>query len=417
LSTFSGIPGIPTTSVPQIQFTPQGPIIPNDTDILAGAQIDINYAFGGGVNPALNTPQGQLASSLAAIIADKDGEIAYVVNQVDPQYATGRFQDAIGRLTVGMAPRIAAAGTVVNCILTGLVGTVVPALALAQDTSGNTYSLLGAVTIPVGGTVMSSWQNLAAGPISCPAGTLTQVYQAVPGWDAISNPTQGVLGRLVETPREFELRRQNSVAGNSRGSCEAIQAAVYKVPGVLDCYVIDNTKGSIVNKGSSNYPMLPHSLYVAVVGGIAADIAQAIWLKKDTGCDYNGNTSNTVLDTSPQYAPGPYPSYLVQFNVPTNTQVLFAVSIINSPTLPTNIVALVQAAIIAQFNGGNGQNPARMGAAITGSSYYGAVLAVALGITVLSVLVGIASATLPQVIMGIDQEPVLQASDITVTLV
>jgi hypothetical protein len=409
-------PGIPSTQVPQIQFTPQGPIIPADGDILAGVQEDMNYAFGGGLNPGLSTPQGQLASSTAAIIAAKDSEIALICNQVDPQYATGRFQDAIGRLTVGMAPRYAAAGTVVACVLNGPGGTV-PAGTLAQDTSGNTYTLLGAVTIPVDGTVMSNWANVATGPIPCPAGTLTQVYQAVPGWDTITNPTQGVLGRDVETPQEFELRRQNSVAGNSRGSCQAIQAAVYAVPGVLDCYVIDNTSGNTVNMGSSNYPMRPHSLYVGVVGGEAATIAQAIWLKKDTGCDYNGNTEVTVLDTSSQYAPGPYPSYPVQFNVPTNTQVLFAVSIVNSTTLPANIVALVQAAIIAQFNGGNGQIPARMGAAITGSSYYGAVLAVAPNLTVLSVLVGIASATLPQVVMGIDQEPVIQAANIAVTLV
>src|ERR1035441_9639730 len=70
------------SSVPQIRFTPQGPIIPTNGDILAGVQIDINYAFGGGVNPALTTPQGQLASSTAAIISDKDSEIAYIVNQI-----------------------------------------------------------------------------------------------------------------------------------------------------------------------------------------------------------------------------------------------------------------------------------------------------------------------------------------------
>lgn len=405
------------SSVPQIRFTPQGPIIPEDGDILAGVQIDMNYAFGGGLNPGLTTPQGQLASSTAAIISDKDAEIALICNQVDPQYATGRFQDAIGRLTVGMAPRVQAAGTAVACILTG-PGGVVPAGTLARDTSGNTYALLGAVTIPGTGSVMSSWQNLATGPIPCPAGSLTQVYQAVPGWDAISNPADGVLGRDVETPQEFELRRQNSVAGNARGSVQAIQAGVFdNAPNVLDCYVIDNPTGLTVNKGSTNYPMLPHSLYVAVVGGVDADIANAIWPKKDTGCDYNGNTSVTVFDMSPQYAPGPYPSYAVKFNRPTSTPVLFAVSIVNSPTLPADIVTLIQNAIIAQFNGGNGQIPARIGAAITGSSYYGAVIGVAPGITVLSVLVGVATPTLPQVVMGIDQSPVISAGDITVSLI
>ena len=362
------VPGVPSTAVPALQFTPQGVIVPNDTDVLAGAQVDINYAFGGGVNPALNTPQGQIASSETAIISDKNSEILYISNMVDPQYAKGRWQDAIGRYY--FMTRYPATATAVACTLGGIPGTAIPAGTLAQDTSGNKYSLTETVTIGSGSTVMGQFQNLLTGPIACPAASLIKVYQTIPGWDTITNPSQGVLGTNVETPQEFELRRQNSVAANARGSTQAIQAAIYTtVPNILDCYVIDNPSGNTVEMGSSNYPMLPHSIYVGVVGGVAAAIAQAIWLKKDTGCNYNGNTSVTVQDTSAYYSP-PFPSYSVTFNIPTNTPVLFAVQISNSATLPSNIAALIQAAIIAQFQGQtNGQLPARMGAAITGSSY------------------------------------------------
>ena len=86
------------SSVPKIQFTPAGLVIPAETAVLAGVQDDINAAFGGGLNPALETPQGQLASSQAAIIGDKNNEFALFVNQVDPQYSADRFQDAIARI-------------------------------------------------------------------------------------------------------------------------------------------------------------------------------------------------------------------------------------------------------------------------------------------------------------------------------
>lgn len=412
MSSTSNIPGIPTTAVPQIRFTPQGVIVPSDLDILAGRQEDINTAFGGGLNPDLRTPQGQLATSDAAIISDKDAEILLVTNQVDPQFATGKFQDAIGRIY--FMERLEARPTVVECLMTGPGGTI-PAGTLAQDTNGNTYSLLGAVTIPPSGTVMSSWQNVVTGPIPCPEGTLVKVYQAVPGWDAIINSEDGVVGRLVESPSEFELRRKNSVAANSRGSTQAIQSAVFEVANVLDCYVIDNTSGQTVLKGSTNYPMLPHSVYVGAVGGLDADIAQAIWIKKDTGCDYNGNTSVTVFATEGYTTP--FPAYQVKFNRPASTPVLFQVQIVNSPTLPANIIALIQNAIIAQFIGATGLVPARMGAAVTGSSYYGAVIGASPSLVVLSVLVGIISPTLPQIIMGIDQSPVIDASSISVVLV
>ena len=87
-----------SSSVPTLTFTSTGVVLPTEADILAGVQTDIDSAFGGGTNPALETPQGQLASTLAAVTANKNSEIAYYVNQVDPQYASGRFQDAIGRI-------------------------------------------------------------------------------------------------------------------------------------------------------------------------------------------------------------------------------------------------------------------------------------------------------------------------------
>lgn len=405
--------GSPTTAVPQIQFTPQGLILPAETDVLAGAQEDINYAFGGGVNPALSTPQGQLASSMTAIIADKDSQIALVVNQIDPQYATGRFQDAIGRLY--FMTRIAAASTVVSCVLTGIPGTVVPAATLATDTSGNTYTLLASVTIGSGGTVMSSWANVATGPIPCPIATLTGVYKAVPGWDAISNPSAGELGNNVESPQAFEFRRQNSVALNGRGTTQAINAAVFQVPGVLDCYVIDNPSGNTVDTGSTNYPMLPHSVYVGVVGGQSTAIAQAIWNKKDLGCNYNGNTTVVVMDQDGyEY---PYPSYNVTFNIPTPVPILFAVQIVNSSSLPSNIVSLVQNTILAQFNGTNGAARARIASLILASSYYGVIASVATGVQLVSVLIGTSTPTLNSVQVGIDQSPSLSAGNISVTLV
>ena len=402
-----------TTAVPPIQWTPEGVVLPTDAAILTGVQTDIDNAFGGGVNPSLATPQGQLASSETAIIADKNSTIAYLANQVDPLYAEGRFQDAIGRIY--FMTRNPAVSTVVIATIGGLPGTNIAAGVLALDTSGNVYQLLGAVTIGSGGTVQAEFANVATGPIPCAAGTLTQIYQAVPGWDTVTNAAAGILGSDVESSQAFELRRQNSVALNSHGTTDAIFANVYAVSGVLDCYVIDNPSGNTVNYGSTNYPLAPHSVYVAVVGGSPAAIAQAIWNAKDAGCNYNGNTTETVYDT--RYAV-PQPAYQVTFNIPTATSVYFAVTVQSSATLPTNYVTLIQNAILAQFNGENGNTPAGIASLILVSSYYGAVLTAVPGISLLSILVGLTSpATAYDVQMGIDQQPTLDAADITVTTV
>jgi hypothetical protein len=404
------------SSIPPITWTDEGVILPTDAAILSGAQSDIDTAFGGGVNPGLSTPQGQLASSEAAIVAEKNSEIAYIANQVDPQYAQGRFQDAIGRLY--FMTRDPAVSTVVICTLGGISGTVIPAGALALDTSGNTYQLLDAVTIGSGGTVTSEWANLVTGPIPCATGTLTQIYQAISGWDTITNPGAGTLGNYVESSQAFELRRQNSVAANSHGTPDAIFAAVAAVPGVLNCYVIDNPSGNTVNYGSTNYPLAAHSIYVAVLGGEAPAIAQAIWKFKDSGCSYQtaaGEGSlETVTVTDTNGYSSPPPSYPVSFIVPGTAAVYFAVTL---TTLPSGLAALIQAAIIAQFNGENDNNPAGIASLITASSYYAAVLSVLIGTgaTLVSILVGLApSPSGFDAQIGIDQQPTLNASNITV---
>lgn len=401
------------SSVPKLAFTQTGVVLPTEADILAGVQADMNAAFGGGLNPALETPQGQLASTQSAVIANKNSEIAYIVNQIDPRYSSGRFQDAIARLY--FLTRKPATATAVMCTLNGSVGAVIPAGTLARDTSGNTYAATGDITIDSSSTGTGEFQNIITGPIPCAAGTLTQVYQAVAGWDTITNPAAGTLGQDVESRADFEYRRKNSVALNGKGTAPSIYAAVFNVSGVLDAYVIDNPSGSTVNKGSTNYPVVRNSVYVAVVGGLDADIAKAIWLKKDAGCDYNGNTSVTVTDESGYNYP--YPTYVVKFNRPAALPIKFAVQIVNNTSLPSNIVQLVKTAIVNRFNGTDGTSRERIGSLILASRYYGAVVGVASTVSVISILIGTSTPTLNQVSVGIDQAPTISESDIAVTLV
>ena len=401
------------SSVPPIQFTQTGIVLPAESDILAGVQADIDAAFGGGTNPALETPQGQLATSQAAVVADKNNEFAYFLNQIDPQYADGRFQDAIARIY--FLTRKGATATVVSCTLYGLPGTLIPAGTLARDTTGNVYVNEGNVIIGLSGNATGNFQNVQTGPIPCAAGTLTSVYQAISGWSNITNGADGIQGRLVESRADFEYRRKNSVAINAEGTLAAIYANVFNVANVLDVYAIDNVLDTSATVGATSYSMAPHSLYVAVIGGLDADIANAIWTRKDLGCNYNGNSSVTVTD--PSGYSYPQPSYVVKFNRPAALPIKFAVQIVNNSALPSNIVALVKSAIIARFNGTDGSTRERIGSNIFASRYYGAVSAVANSVSILSILIGTSSPTLSTISVGIDQGPTLSASDIAVTLV
>lgn len=406
-----------STSVPQIQFTPTGLVVPTEAAILAGVQTDMNAAFGGNLNPALTTAQGQLASSTSAIIADANGTIAELVNQVDPTNAEGFMQDAIGQIY--FLTRKPGTSTAVQIVCTGGGGGVavpIPLGAKIQDTSGNIYICTQAGTLPAGGgSVTLSFAAISLGPLPCPANTVNRIYQAITGWNTVNNPTPGVPGTNVESRVDFEFRRQNSVAANAHGSPQAIYGAVFGVANVTDAYVIDNQEDTTVLAGSTNYPLTPHSVYAAVVGGVANDIANAIWGKKDLGATSLGNT--TIIVTDPSGYSNPLPSYNIRFNRPTALPMKFAVSIAASPGLPSNIVTLVQNAIVATFTGTDGRQRARIGALLLASSFYPGVSAIGANVSIVSLLLGPTVANLNSYLVGIDQVPTLNSADIIVTLV
>jgi uncharacterized phage protein gp47/JayE len=405
---------MPTTNVPPITFTPTGLVLPNESAILAGELADMNTAFGGGMSTSLSSPQGQLAQSLSAIVGAKNDEIALVVNQVDPDTASGRFQDAIGRIY--FLDRIAASGTVVTGTCTGLVGTVIPIDSIVQDANGYRYASTSEAAIPATGTVDIDFQCLTTGPIACPTGTLTTIYKSVTGWDSVTNAAAGTPGVDVESRADFEFRRRNSVAGNAVNSPQAIKARVLSVDGVLDAYVIDNPLGTAVDVGPTDFSVAAHSVYVAVAGGEAADIAAAIWNKKSLGCNYNGDTSFTVYDTNGYEQP--YPAYLVKWQTPTALPAYFAVQIANNAALPADIATLIKQAIVNAFNGADGGSRARIGAVLYAGRFYAGVAATDPNVEILSILLGDTSPGAgTSLAVGIDQRPTLDPTDITVTLV
>lgn len=402
------------TSVPAVQFTPTGVVIPAQSAVLAGMQADIDAAFGGGLNfgttdqPGGAPPQIQQAASYAAMYSNNAEVFAQFVDQVDPDNAEGFMQDAIGRIY--FMNRKPGTPTSVQLLCVGALNTPIPVGAQAQDTSGNIYVCTQAGVIPAGGSILLAFANIVTGPIPCPLNTVTRIYQAIPGWDTVNNPGAGTPGSDVESAADFEFRRQNSVAANGHGSLPSIYGAVFDVPGVIDAFVTENVTDNPISgplgadqsvPNSTNYTLVGHSFYVGVIGGAVADIANAIWTKKNEGSNMNGNTTVVVKDTSGYSFP--QPSYNMTFNIPTATAYNFIVNVVNNSSLPATIVTDVINAITAQFNGvtgvaqANGIIPAtsgqraRIGSLLLAAAYYGPVATCegpSVPVQVLQILIG-----------------------------
>ena len=381
-----------TTNIPAATFGPTGFSAPLRSQILAGAAADINAAFGGGLNPASTTPQGQLAASLSEAIGQCYDAFIFYTQQVDPAFATGRMQDAIARIY--FLTRIAAQSTTLQVACLGGVGVVIPAGALVVDAANNAYACTSGGTIPAGGSITLPFAAQVPGPTAVPTGV--SIFQAIPGWDS-ATVISGAVGNNSESRGAFEQRRQQSVAANAKGSPAAVLGAVLSVAGVTDAFVTENPTGAPVTLGG--FTLAANSLYVAAVGGIDAAVAKAIWSKKAPGCNYNGNTTVTVLDDQSGYTTPP--AYQVLLERPPPLPILFAINIPAGSGVPTNAVALVQAAIVSAFGGGDGGPRARIASTILALRYVAPIAALGSWAQVRSLLVGSSNAPAATVVGSI----------------
>lgn len=397
------------SNVPSVTWTPNGFVIPAEPDILIGVQADFDNAFGADLNKQPSTPQGQLSTAETALIGDKNAEFLYYVSQVDPAFAEGRMQDGIGRIY--FMTRFSALPTTVDLLCTGLVGAIIPAAALAKSLDGNLWLCVDGGTIGIDGNITLSFACSVTGPIACPESTVNEIGRSVPGWESCTNPNAGVIGALVESRAAFEARRKASVAVNAVSILDAILANVLGVPNALDCYVTENTDDTSQVIGGVS--LLPHSVYVAASGGTDLAVASAIFLKKNPGANMNGNTTITITDNVNYQVP--YPTYAITFERPVGVPVFFAVTIVSSSSVPSNAAALIQAAIVSAFAGGDGGPRARIGATVFASRYYAPLMALGSWVQLISVCVGpVANPTAAAMNFQINQVPTIDPADIAV---
>jgi hypothetical protein len=371
------------TSVPSPVFGPLGYLLPNEQDVLTGVAADLNAAFGGGMNPALETPQGQIASSETAIIGDKNDQFLAVTRGCDPAYADGRMQDGIARIY--FIERNPALPTTTFLVCTGLRGAAIPSGALIKAQDGNLYAAEVGGSFGANGTVTLPFTCTVPGPIACPATTTWTIYRTIAGWDSAVSLSDGVIGNLVESRAAFEARRQASVAKNARNTLTAVQGAVLGVPNLLDAYTTMNSASAPITLDGVVIPS--HSLYVCVAGGDPQAVAEAIFSKIPPGPGMGGNTTQTVVDDQAGYVP-PLPSYLISFQTAVSQRFVFLIRIAASVTVPSNVQQLVQAAIIAAFAGADGGPRARIGSTVYAGRFYCAVAALGTWAQIISIKIG-----------------------------
>lgn len=399
-----------------LHFSPQTGLYPDEIETVREAvREDWVLAFRKDGLPDLNTepetPAGQLIDSQTAAIVDKDSEVLYLAQQFNPLTAEGIWQDALGEIY--FLKRKRATSSTAVCVCTGLAGTVIQAGSVIKSTEDNAEWVCAAtVTIPQGqSSVQAMFTASQPGPVTASPDTLTRIVTVTPGWDAVTNPAAAVAGSSQESQAAFENRRYNSVAANARGSVNALYGTIANLEGVLDALVLENTTSDPRQEWGVTIP--GHSVWISVVGGQNADIAEAIYRKKDAGCGTAGNTQVTFQDTGLPWKP----VYTYNIERPAPLPFGVRVTIRKTGSMPYDITERIREVIFADFNGqGGGGLRVGMAQNVYASRFYCPVLGVGVqdlqSIEIAAPLSG--GQWGDRVTVNADQEPVLDAGDITV---
>lgn len=397
----------------QLSFSETGISIPTTSEIRSDIVSKMQAAFQG-ANPngvVLNCdpaqPMGQVVDALVAEIEAKNSEIAFLASAFGMPEATGAFLDAL--VSLYFIERKVSEPTIVQCTCTGLQGTVIPFGAVVQDTNGNQYRCLSLVDTTIGssGTVSVNFAAVEHGPLEVEPGTVTKIVTTVPGWDSVTNPAAGVTGRVRESDAELRARAQASVAANSHGSVDAIRSAVAAVDGVLDVGVLENFGSEPEEQFGITIP--GHSIAVCVAGGEGADIAQAIYQKKDAGCGMTGTTDVTYSDPNYQGA-----SYTYPIIVPENTNLYVQITFFGTSMSEAAQEQIVNA-IVADA-AGEGNNP-RIGLAqvLYASRFWSVILGqTSVPIKSIGMALGSASGFTDNITINADVEPVVSSATVSI---
>lgn len=257
-------------------------------------------AYGADVILSSDTPDGQ--SMMITIQAARDAlDLAEeVFNSFDPDKAIGTVLDQ--RVGINGIQRQAGTFTLTNVTVTttsdlsqdliGLDTATDPSQVFTvADDAGTNWQLVTTQTGLTAGDHVLAFQAQNPGKVLTIPNTITTIVSIIIGVSAVNNPTSYTsLGTDEETDAALRVRRQKSVSLASQGYLAALLAALQNVTGVTSASIYENTTDTTDGNGVPG-----HSIWIVIAGTpAAADVATAIYQKRNAGCGMKGSVAQNV---------------------------------------------------------------------------------------------------------------------------
>lgn len=300
---------------------------------LAQLVADYKSVFGDDIQVNPDDIDGQMLGLFAQALNDLDSLAEVVYNSFNPQSATGL---ALKRLVqLNGIKYIAGAYSAVDVTITGQQGTFIPLNSLVKDNvTGVKWATQTDVTIGASGISIVTCLAVDKGAIAAAAGSISKIDTPIFGWQTVTNVNPATVGRDEETDEQLRIRRAKSTATPGQCIIDAVFGSLANLVGVRLVRVYENDKDAVDVNGQA-----PHSIYCVVEGGVVADIAQLIWLKKTAGTTTIGTLPIVILDS--QGSP-----HTINFDRPVYTDVYITVNVTKHAGYPSNGAALMKQALV-----------------------------------------------------------------------
>lgn len=264
---------------------------------LSNAMLQI---YGPDINIASNSPDGQMLNIYLQIVNDLQDLVQQVYNMQDPDNAVGVILDQ--RVAINGIQRQAGTFTVtpVTIVTSASVnlygldydqGDGLQQIYTVADNAGNQFQLQVTQLGLNPGTNSLNFQAAVPGAVLTVPNNITTQVTIVLGVVSVNNPsTYTTLGLNEESDAQLKVRRQQSVSLASQGYLSGLYAALANTAGVSAEFIYENTADAPDGDGVPG-----HSIWVIVGGSAsAANIAQAIYTKRNAGCGMFGQQSYNV---------------------------------------------------------------------------------------------------------------------------
>ena len=267
-------------------------------ELLADLESAFREIYGNDILLDSSTPDGQLLNILAQKGVDIRGLLMQLYNSFNPDNAQGAVLDQ--RCAINNVFRKAGTFTTVSINITTDRALTLEGLDenynnpdatafTVQDNEGNNFILANTQNLSVG-TTACLFRAETLGNVVVLPNTITIPVTIILGVVSVNNPASALsIGTNEESDSSLRERRRQSVAINSFGYLNGLQAALLQLTGVNDAKVYENYTNSTDANG-----IPAHCIWVVMDGGSSADIANTIYSKKSVGCDMKGSITYTI---------------------------------------------------------------------------------------------------------------------------